>query len=118
MLDLKVCEILDKAGDYIKDHFCKGTRHDGFGNVCAIGAIEKAAGFSDHVTFAENTPSTREALKLMAEIVVGEKRNDFTMSDACAIANFNNQPDTKAEDVAEKFHEAAVLCRKRLACNS
>lgn len=110
------CEILAKAAERVMQGWCKESRHNSKGEVCALGAIEDAAGI---YRSAENDPLTKPLVIFLASLLPDHYgyrtptvyRNDDGWLASWKVADWNNDATRTQEEVAQMFRHAADLCR-------
>lgn len=123
---LGAAKILRKGG------FCKGLRKNGFGQHCALGAMD-SYWTGEHKRYRDRSWNEDLEAEAMRDYIVGHKvfglriqtqdtynhclpwegsKNDLPRVET-AIAGFNNHPDTTIDDVIQVFRSSARKAKDR-----
>lgn len=104
---MKASEILSDARDRVNRGWCKHVSADGYGNVCAVGAITRA-----EARASEANPLIRSSLypNYPYHALLGAVKE---FGDYASIPSFNDDPLTTKADVLNAFDKAIITLEEK-----
>lgn len=95
--------VIDRAADRLRGHWCKGKLRDNNGNVCMVGALKAVTETPDHDLISDHALPAIQAI----EHVIATEYGNY------GLPSFNDLDWTTEEDVLLVFKKASALLDER-----